>query len=61
MVVFAALADWWGSVELWVVQLWFPVQFVVVMAVVVPVCLLAALAVDRAVDRIAAATRGVRD
>ncbi|MPY97863.1 MAG: hypothetical protein GEU97_07665 [Actinophytocola sp.] len=56
----ADLGTWWDSVELWVVQLWFPLQFVVVMAAVVPVCLLAACAVDRVVDRVAAALRGSR-
>ncbi|GAA5113086.1 hypothetical protein [Haloechinothrix salitolerans] len=55
------LGAWWDSVELWVVQLWFPLQFVVVMAAVVPVCLIAAWAVDRAVDRVAAALRGPRE
>lgn len=44
------LNDWWDAVELWVVELWFPLQFLVVMAVVVPVCLAVAWAVDRAVD-----------
>ncbi|WP_034270457.1 hypothetical protein [Haloechinothrix halophila] len=56
----ADLGTWWDGVELWVVQLWFPLQFVVVMAAVVPVCLVAAWAVDRVVDRVAAALRGSR-
>ncbi|MPY77839.1 MAG: hypothetical protein GEV04_04965 [Actinophytocola sp.] len=58
--MFDALGAWWGGVELWVVQLWFPLQFVVVMAAVVPVCLIAAWAVDRVVDRVAAGLRGPR-
>lgn len=36
--VFDGLAQWWGAVELWLAQQWFPVQFVLVMAVVVPLC-----------------------
>ncbi|MQA61330.1 MAG: hypothetical protein GEU86_07500 [Actinophytocola sp.] len=54
------LSDWWDGVELWVVQLWFPLQFVVVMLVVVPACLGVAWLVDRAVDRVAARVRPTR-
>ncbi|MGH3466856.1 MAG: hypothetical protein ACRDQF_03870 [Thermocrispum sp.] len=54
------LNAWWDTVELWVVELWFPLQFVVVMAVVVPVCLAVAWAVDRGVDHVAAWLRRVR-
>lgn len=54
------LSDWWDGVELWVVQLWFPLQFVVVMLAVVPVCLGVAWLVDRAVDRVAARVRPTR-
>lgn len=55
------LSRWWDAVELWVAQLWFPVQFVVVMAVVAPVCVAAAWLVDRAVDLVADRVRGVRE
>lgn len=55
-----ALSDWWDGVELWVVQLWFPLQFVVVMLAVVPVCLGVAWLVDHAVDRVAARVRPTR-
>ena len=48
------LNAWWDAVELWVVELWFPLQFLVVMAVVVPLCLAVAWVVDRSVDRVAA-------
>lgn len=51
------LNTWWDAVELWVVELWFPLQFLVVMAVVVPVCLAVAWAVDHSVDRLAAWVR----
>ena len=54
------LSAWWDAVELWVVELWFPFQFLVVMAVVVPVCLAVAWAVDRGVDHLSAWLRRVR-
>nr|WP_202507851.1 hypothetical protein [Amycolatopsis rubida] len=49
--VFEGLANWWDGVELWLAQAWFPVQFVLVMAVLVPLCLLAAWAIDKLVER----------
>lgn len=51
--MFNGLADWWDGVELWLTQLGFPVQFVVVMVVVVPLCLVAAWVIDKLVDRVA--------
>lgn len=51
------LNAWWDAVELWVVELWFPLQFLVVMAVVVPVCLAVAWVVDRGVDHLSAWVR----
>lgn len=54
------LSAWWDGVELWIVQLSFPFQFVVVMAVVVPVCLGVAWVVDRSVDWVAARLRSDR-
>ncbi|HEY3709044.1 MAG TPA: hypothetical protein VGL64_06695 [Amycolatopsis sp.] len=50
--MFNGLADWWDGVELWLAQAWFPVQFVLVMVVVVPLCLLAAWAIDKLVGRL---------
>jgi hypothetical protein len=47
--VFNGLADWWDGVELWLAQAWFPVQFVLVMLVVVPLCLAAAWVLDKLV------------
>lgn len=51
--MFNGLADWWDGVELWLAQAWFPVQFVLVMVVLVPLCLLAAWAIDKLVGRFA--------
>lgn len=44
------LADWWNGVELWVLGLSFPLQFAIVMAVLLPVCLIVAWLIDRIVD-----------
>jgi hypothetical protein len=38
---------WWDGVELWLVQLWFPIQFAVVMGVVLPACWFGAWLMDR--------------
>ncbi|MGC7094137.1 hypothetical protein ACPZ19_05695 [Amycolatopsis lurida] len=46
------LSDWWDSVELWLAQLWFPVQFILVMAVLLPLCAGLAWLIDRTVDRL---------
>jgi hypothetical protein len=48
------LSDWWDTAELWLAQAWFPVQFALVMAVLVPLCLVLAWMIDRFVDRLAA-------
>jgi hypothetical protein len=42
-----ALADWYDAVELWVTQLAFPLQVVLAVLVVLPVCFGAALLMDR--------------
>lgn len=42
-----AVADWWDAVELWLTQLAFPLQVVLAVVVLVPLCWLAAAAVDR--------------
>ena len=45
------LGDWWNKVELWVVLgLPFPFQFALVMAVLLPLCVVLAWLIDRAVD-----------
>ncbi len=46
------VAVWWDSVELWLTQLVFPVQVALVLAVLLPLCFLAAYAIDRGVDRV---------
>ena len=48
--VIRAVANWWDAVELWLTQLPFPLQVVLVVLVLVPSCWTAAAAVDRLVD-----------
>lgn len=45
-----AFADWWDAVELWVTQLAFPLQVVLAAVVVLPVCAILAILVDRVFD-----------
>ena len=45
-----AVANWWDAVELWVTQLAFPLQVLLAILVVLPVCWGAAALFDRAVD-----------
>jgi hypothetical protein len=52
--VFNGLADWWDGAELWLAQQWFPVQFVLVMAVLGPLCLGVAWLIDKLVGAVAA-------
>ena len=59
--MFSGLADWWDNAELWLAQLWFPLQFVLVIAVLGPLCLGAAWLIDRIVDRVAAWFGSARD
>lgn len=49
------LAGWWDAFELWVTQLWFPFQVVLVIAILLPACWWAARLIDIAVDRVSAA------
>ena len=42
-----ALADWYDAMELWVTQLAFPLQVLLAVVVVLPLCLLAAMLLDR--------------
>jgi hypothetical protein len=46
----SGLADWWNAVELWVLGLPFPFQFALVIAVLVPLCVMIAWLIDRIVD-----------
>jgi hypothetical protein len=52
--VIRAVADWWDAVELWLTQLPFGFQVLLAGFVLVPLCWLAAVAVDRIVDGAAA-------
>jgi elongation factor P--beta-lysine ligase len=49
-----AVADWWDAVELWITQLTFPLQVVLAIVVVLPLCWGTAAGVDRLVDLVAA-------
>ncbi|UVS77697.1 MULTISPECIES: hypothetical protein [Actinokineospora] len=44
------LTDWWDDVELWLATIPFALQFTLVMAVLLPLCLGLAWLIDRAVD-----------
>ncbi|HJQ47855.1 MAG TPA: hypothetical protein VJ870_16300 [Amycolatopsis sp.] len=59
--MFNGLANWWDNAELWLAQLWFPLQFLLVIAVLGPLCLGAAWLIDRIVDRVAAWFCSARD
>lgn len=50
-----AVATWWDGVELWLTQLDFAVQVVLVVAVVGPACWGAAAVIDTLVERSVAA------
>ena len=52
--VFDWLADTWDGIELWVAQLWFPVQFALVMVVLLPILRAVAWLIERVVDRLSA-------
>ncbi|GAA1243155.1 hypothetical protein GCM10009676_30870 [Prauserella halophila] len=36
--MFDGVARWWDGFELWLAQQWFPLQFVLVVAVLLPIC-----------------------
>jgi hypothetical protein len=48
--VVRAIVDWWDAVELWLTQLAFPFQVALAIVVGLPLCWLAAAAIDRLVD-----------
>lgn len=48
------VARWWDGVELWSTGLTFPVQVVLVLLVVAPLCALAARGLDRIVGLVSA-------
>jgi hypothetical protein len=45
-----AAIRWWDGVELWLTQLYLPLQFGLLMLVLLPVCWWAARVIDRAVE-----------
>jgi len=47
-----SVARWWDGVELWLTQLWLPVQLAILMVVLLPACWWIAKGIDRGVDRI---------
>ncbi|GAA2550746.1 hypothetical protein GCM10010210_24030 [Pseudonocardia hydrocarbonoxydans] len=47
-----ALADWYDAVELWVTQLAFPLQVLLAVVVVLPLCLMVAVVLDRVSERL---------
>lgn len=59
--MFEWLGNWWNSAELWLTQLWFPLQFAFVIALLLPVCIGVAWLIDRIVDRLSARLTRVRD
>jgi len=48
--VVRALANWWDSVELWITQSPFPLQVLLAIVVLLPLCAGVALLADRASD-----------
>jgi hypothetical protein len=48
--VLQGLADWWNGVELWMAGLPFAFQFALVIAVLLPLCVIVAWLIDRIVD-----------
>ncbi|MBK1786467.1 hypothetical protein [Prauserella cavernicola] len=58
--MFDGVASWWDSLELWLAQQWFPVQFVLVMVVLVPLCFGLAWLIHRGVDAVADRVRKFR-
>ena len=59
-VVLELLVEWYDGVELWLVQLVYPLQVALVLAVLVPSCWGVARVVDRAVDGVEAKFTRVR-
>lgn len=45
-----ATIRWWEGVELWLTQLWLPLQVALLIVVLLPGCWWVALLIDRSVD-----------
>lgn len=43
------MLDWWDGVELWLTQLAFPVQVLLAIVILLPLCWLASAAIDNGV------------
>ena len=52
-----ALANWYDAVELWVTQLAFPLQVLLAVLVVLPLCFGVALLMDRVAGAVAGSRR----
>jgi hypothetical protein len=52
-----ALADWYDAVELWVTQLAFPLQVLLAVLVVLPLCFGVAVVLDRVSERLVSGGR----
>lgn len=48
----SAVADRWDALELWLTQLAFPIQVLLAIVVLLPLCWGTAAVVDRGVDRV---------
>jgi hypothetical protein len=59
--VFDGVSGWWDGFELWLAQQWFPLQFVLVMAVLLPLCAGLAWLIHRAVYMVAPRPRRRRE
>ncbi|MEU6262076.1 hypothetical protein [Saccharopolyspora shandongensis] len=55
------LVEWYDGVELWLVQLVYPLQVTLVLAVLLPLCWVLARVIDRGIDRLGAKLTRVRD
>ncbi|MGW1679576.1 hypothetical protein [Saccharopolyspora sp. NPDC002376] len=59
--VFEWLVEWYDGVELWLVQLPYPLQVVLVFSVLLPLCWGLARVIDRGIDGLGAKLTRVRD
>ena len=55
-----AVADWWDAVELWLTQLAFPLQVLLAVLILLPLCWISAAALDRLWDLVAGKVASLR-
>lgn len=55
------LFEWWDGVELWLVQLPYPLLVALVLLVLLPLCWAVARLIDRGIDLVGAKLTTVRD